>query len=354
MSVRVLLAGDHFVLNRLLEEALRHEVRDDLDVRTMTLPWPVEPFGPVAEVNEASGDEDELIEALQGVQICLTQMAPLTERILDAAPELELFCVTRGGPVNANVDAATRHRVAVSFAPGRNATATAEHTLGMILSAVRRIPQTHGELLQGMWRGDYYMYDKVGPELEGNSVGLIGYGAIGSRVARMLRGFGAEVLVFDPYLSEGTLEDATQVSLDELLARCTVVTLHARATPETTGMIGAEQIRAMPPGSVLVNCARGALLNYDALCDALDSGHLFGAAFDVFPEEPIPAGSRLLRTPNIVMTPHLAGASKETAAKAAAIVATDVARYLRGEPLVHCANPEALRVGAHPSGQGSR
>lgn len=344
MTVRVLVAGDHFVLNRLLEEALRSEVRDDLDVRTMILPWPVEPFGQVAEVSEASGDEDELIEALQGVRICVTQMAPLTERVLRAAPELELFCVTRGGPVNANVDAATRHGVAVSFAPGRNATATAEHTLGMILAAVRRIPQTHGELLEGTWRGDYYVYDNVGPELEGNSVGLVGYGAIGSRVARMLRGFGAEVLVFDPYVSEDALDGAKRVSLDELLSRSTVVSLHARATPETTGMIGAEQIRAMPPGSVLVNCARGALLDYDALCDALDSGHLFGAAFDVFPEEPIPADSRLLRTPNIVMTPHLAGASKETAAKAAGIVAADVARYLRGEPLAHCANPEALRA----------
>lgn len=104
----------------------------------------------------------------------------------------------------------------------------------------------------------------------------------------------------------------------------------------------------MPPGSVIVNCARGALLDYDAVCDALDSGHLFGAAFDVFPEEPIPAGSRLLTTPNIVMTPHLAGASKQTAANAARIVAADVAHHLRGEPLEHCANPQVLA----PAGQG--
>ena len=108
-------------------------------------------------------------------------------------------------------------------------------------------------------------------------------------------------------------------------------------------MIGAAQIAAMPAGSIIVNCARGALLDYDAVYDALDSGHLFGAAFDVFDEEPIPPGSRLLTTPNIVMTPHLAGASKETAAKAAQIVAGDVGRYLRGEPLAHCANPAVLR-----------
>lgn len=344
MTTRILAAGDHFVLNRLLIEAVEREVPDGVEFTEMTLPWPLTPFGPVAEVDEASGTEEQLIESLRGVEICVTQMAPLTERVLRACPDLKLFCISRGGPVNANLEAATRHGVAVTSAPGRNAAATAEHTLGMMLAAIRRIPQTNADLSAGTWRGDYYTYDNVGPELEGNTIGLVGYGAIGSRVARMLKGFGAEVLVHDPYVTADLLAgNAEQVGLDELLSRSLVVSLHARVTPETTGIIGAAQIAAMPAGSIIINCARGALLDYDALCDALDSGHLFGAAFDVFPEEPIPAGSRLLTTPNIVMTPHLAGASKQTAAKAATIVAGDVGRYLRGEPLAHCANPEALR-----------
>ncbi|TDD44796.1 hydroxyacid dehydrogenase [Nonomuraea terrae] len=332
--MRVLAAGDHFVQNRLFVEALRREVPGELDIRELTLPWPLVPFGKVGEVDEASDVEDELIEALDGVEVCVTQMAPLTRRVLEASPGLRLFCVSRGGPVNANLEAATRAGVAVTFAPGRNAVATAEHTLAMLLAATRRIPQTHGDLAGGVWRGDYYTYDNVGPELEGNTAGLIGYGAIGRRVARMLEGFGAEVLVYDPYV-----DVPNRVELPELLERSRFVSLHARATPETAGMIGAGQIAAMPRGSVLVNCARGALLDYDALCDALDSGHLFGAAVDVFPEEPIPPGSRLLTTPNLIMTPHLAGASKETAMKAASIVAADVARYVRGEPLSHLANP---------------
>ncbi|WP_219466196.1 2-hydroxyacid dehydrogenase [Nonomuraea rhizosphaerae] len=336
MTVRVLAAGDHFVQNRLFIDALRRAVPGEVEISELTLPWPVTPFGRVGEVDEASDVEDELIEALRGVEVCVTQMAPLTKKVLDACPDLRLFCVSRGGPVNANLEAATAAGVAVTFAPGRNAVATAEHTLAMLLAATRRVPRTHADLAAGVWRGDYYTYDNAGPELEGATAGLVGYGAIGRRVARMLEGFGAEVLVYDPYV-----EISGQVELDELLHRSSFLSLHARATPETAGMIGAGQIAAMPPGSVIVNCARGSLLDYDALCDALESGHLFGAAVDVFPEEPIPAGSRLLTAPNLVMTPHLAGASKETAAKAARIVAEDVARYVRQEPLKHCANPRS-------------
>jgi D-3-phosphoglycerate dehydrogenase len=331
MTTRVLAAGDHFVLNRLFIDAVRAKVPGDLSFTEITLDWPLVPFGRVAEVDEASGTEEQLIEALGDAEICLTQMAPLTRRVIEASPHLRLIGIGRGGPVNANLRAAAEHGVAVCCAPGRNANATAEHTLGLILAAARRIPQTHAELVAGRWRSDYYRYDAVGIELCGSTVGLIGGGAVGHRVAELLAGFGAHVLIHDPYLTESGV--AELVSLDELLSRAQILTLHARVTPETTGMVGAPQIAAMPAGSIIVNCARGALLDYDAVCDAIDAGHLFGAAFDVFPEEPIPAGSRLLSTPGIALTPHLAGASRQTAANAADLLAEDVAHYLRGEPL---------------------
>ena len=213
--------------------------------------------------------------------------------------------------------------------------------MSLILAVLRRIPEAHAALARGEWRGDYYEYDKSGLELENSTAGLVGYGAIGTRVARMLCGFGCHVLVYDPYAK--TLGDLAQnVELDELLSRSHIVSLHARATPETKGMIGAKQLAAMPAGSVLINCARGTLVDYNAVCDALNSGHLWGAGFDVFPEEPIPAHSRLLTTPHIVMTPHIAGASKQTAEKAARIAAGEVRRFLQGEPLEHCINPEAV------------
>jgi D-3-phosphoglycerate dehydrogenase / 2-oxoglutarate reductase len=342
MSTRILVAGDHFILPSIFADAIRAEVKTALEFREYRSPWPGVPFGEIGEVTEASGSEDEIIQALQGVSIYVANHAPLTKRILETAPDLRLAIIARGGPTNANVRAATERGVLVCNAPGRNATATAEHTMSLILAVLRRIPEAHAALTQGDWRGDYYEYDKCGLELEDSTAGLIGYGAIGSRVTRILRGFGCHVLVYDPYVKPEILGRlAESVELDELLDRSRIVSLHARATPETKGMIGSKQIAAMPAGSVLINCARGTLVDYDAVCDALETGHLWGAGFDVFPEEPISPESRLLRTPHVVMTPHIAGASKQTAEKAARIAAGEVRHFLHGEPLEHCVNPEA-------------
>ncbi|WP_275461771.1 2-hydroxyacid dehydrogenase [Streptomyces noursei] len=340
MTTTVLAAGNHFIRPGLFSAAVRAAAGDTpLDIREIQFGWPHTPFGPVAEVTEASGTEDDMIQALQGIEICVTEHGPLTERILANCPDLKLFCTSRGGPVNANLAAATRHGVAVCNAPGRNATATAEHTLTLLLAAARGVGDTHTDLRRGIWRGDYYDYDTCGIEIDGTTIGLIGFGAIGSRVAKVLHAMGAHVLVHDPYVRPEALAGlAEQVPLDALLTRSRIVSLHARVTPETTGMIGPAQLAAMPHGSVLINCARGALLDYDAVCDALESGQLAGAGFDVFPEEPVPAHSRLLTAPGVVLTPHIAGGSQQVAHKAAAIVAGDVGRYLRGEPLHHQAN----------------
>ncbi len=293
VSAPVLLAGDRFVLNRLLAADLAAQGTGDpaapgaADARRLELPWPDVPFGPVAEVDEASGTEEQLIEALQGVRVCLTQMAPLTARILDACPDLELFAVSRGGPVNANLAAATGHGVAVTFAPGRNATATAEYAVGLMLAAMRRIPQSHAGVVAGRWDSSLYAYDATGLEIEGATVGLVGAGAIGSRVARILLAFGADVLVADPY-----------------------------ADPA-----------ALPAGVRLVD-------------------------LDVFDVEPLPADHPLRSAPNVVLTPHLAGASRAVAERASRMVAAEAGRWFRGEPPLHCANPAVLET-ASWAGTGS-
>jgi D-3-phosphoglycerate dehydrogenase len=329
-TVKTLLAGDHFVRNDLLASALSTIRGVTFDVREITLPWPLTPYGRVAEVDEASDAEDQLIDALAGVELAITQMGPFTERVLDSAPELRLLVVCRGGPVNVNVPAAAKRGIMVASTPGRNAVAAAEHAVALTMSALRNLPRLQRTLEQGEWRSDLYAYDECGRELDGSTVGLIGYGAIGQRVARVMLAFGAQVLVADPYIDEAP-EGIELVELDDLLRRSDVVSLHARLTDQTRGLIGADQIALMPRGAVLVNTARGGLLDYDATVDALESGQLGAAAFDVFPAEPVPAGSRLLTAPNVVMTPHLAGATRQTAHRAGSIAAEAVAAYLTGK-----------------------
>lgn len=340
-ATRVLLAGDHFVHNGLIRQALREAVgAGRLALSELVLPWPLEPFGPVAEVAEASGTEQQLVDALPGVEICLTEKAPVTSRVLAAAPELRLLCVGRGGAVNVNLAAATAHGVTVCTAPGRNATVTAEHTIALILAAVRQLPRRDAEMRAGQWRGDLYRYEATGPELAGSTVGLVGCGAVGARVARALSAMAATVLVYDPYADPATLDGIAEPvdTLPELLTRSLVVSLHARATPETEQMIGAAQLRLMRPDAILVNAARGSLLDYDAAAEALAQGRLAAAAFDVFPTEPLPAGSPLRRLDNVILTPHLGGASRQTALTAARMMAAEVARYLAGDPPAHPAN----------------
>lgn len=327
-TVKTLLAGDHFVRNDLLATALSTLPGVRFEFTEVTLPWPLTPYGRVAEVDEASDAEDQLIEVLAGAEIAITQMGPFSERVLDAAPDLRFLVCCRGGPVNVNVAAATRRGVTVAATPGRNATAAAEHAVALMMSALRKLPQLQRTLEHGEWRSDLYAYDECGSELDGATVGLVGYGAIGSRVARVMLAFGADVLVVDPAITSA--DGVEVVGLDELLERSDVVSLHARLTDETRGMIGAGQLARMRRGAVLVNTARGGLLDYDATVDALESGQLGAAAFDVFPVEPLPAGHRLLTAPNVVMTPHLAGATRQTAQRAGTLAAEAVAAYLAG------------------------
>ncbi|MDQ0378790.1 2-hydroxyacid dehydrogenase [Amycolatopsis thermophila] len=343
--MRVLCAGDEFVGNDLLADAVRAELGAEPEFTELSLPWPVEPFGPVGGVHEASGTEEQVIEALAGAEVAVTQMAPFTKKVFAAAPELKLVSVCRGGPVNVDLAAATEAGVAVTYAPGRNATAAAEFAIGMILAAMRRISTSSAELLGGTWRGDYYAYPNAGLELEGTTVGLVGYGAIGSRVAKVLVAFGSKVLVADPYAKPDQIaaDGAELVELEDLLRRSAVVSLHARLTDETRHLINAERLALLPHGAVLVNSARGGLLDYAPLPDLLKSGRLGALALDVYDVEPPPADWALRDAPNVIATPHLAGASRQTAERAARIVAAEVGRYARGEKPANIANPDVLR-----------
>ncbi|GAA4865206.1 2-hydroxyacid dehydrogenase [Saccharopolyspora rosea] len=341
----VLAAGDHFVAPEVFVDALRRSAGEhDLRFNTLQLPWPVEPFGPVGNVQEASGTEAQLLDALGDAEIVATQMAPFTDEVLAKAPGLKFVGVCRGGPVNVDLKAATEQGVIVSYAPGRNAAAAAEFAVGLILAALRRIPGSDAELKSGHWRGDYYAYENAGIELDGSTVGLVGYGAIGKIVARVLKAFGAHVLVADPFVKaeDAAQDDVELVELDALLRRSSVVSLHARLTPETQHLLNAENLALLPEGAVLVNSARGGLLDYAPLPDLLKSGRLGALAVDVYDIEPPPRDWPLFDAPNVITTPHLAGATRQTAHRAAEIVAGEVARFLNGQRPRFVANPDVL------------
>ena len=210
----------------------------------MELNWPTEPFGPVAEVHEAAGTEELLLGAVPGIEIAVTEMAPFTARVIGAADALRLIVVCRGGPINVNLGAATARGIPVCYTPARNAAATAEYTVGLLLAAMRRLAEGHGDLISGVWRGDFYAYREAGTELEGKTAGLVGFGAVGRRVATVLRAFGAHVLVADPYVDPAEVESvgATAVAIADLLPRAEVLSLHARLTPETRLLIGRDEI----------------------------------------------------------------------------------------------------------------
>lgn len=339
----ILSAGDHFVRPSQFSAALTGAVGDraQLDITELLLPWPLEPFGAVENVFEASGTVDELIDALQGVEIAVTQMAPFAARVFEQCPDLRMIGVCRGGPVNVDLDAATAAGVIVTNAPGRNAQAAAEFAVGLMLAAMRHLPAVHEEMRDGVWRGDHYTYENAGVELSGETVGLVGLGSISRIVARILQAFGASVIASDPFAEP--LEGVELVELDELLRRSGIVSLHARLTPETQQMINADRLAQMRPGAILVNTARGGLLDHEPLPELLASGRLGGLALDVYDAEPPPPDWPLLSAPNVVLTPHLAGATRKTSDRAAAIVADEVERFLTGKACRFVVNPEVQK-----------
>ena len=342
----VLAAGDRFIKPGIFREEITDRLGSRAEVAELELPWPDEPFGSIAEVGEASGTEDELIAALRGHRGLVTQLAPVTERVLDAVPELEFVGVGRGGPVNINLDAAATRGVRVVNVPGRNSVATAEMTLALLLAALRRLPILHGSLLRREWRGEFYRHDEVGREIAGSTVGLLGAGAVGQHLARSVAAMGAEVVVYDPYLPDGAVPEARRCTdLEELFSISDVLSVHARLTPETEQVVNAKRIALMRPGAIVVNAARGGLVDYTALAEALAAGHLGGVAVDVFPTEPVDMSLRLLELAdggaNVVLAPHVAGASRETARRAAAGVAEELRRHLDAEAALHPVGPKA-------------
>lgn len=345
MSGRAIaVIGDRFMKPEMFVEALQGVAANGTAPRTLELAWPDVPMkhGYAGDgldgLKEYLGEPDEVVRFVGDAEILVTHLAPINGAILDRLPGLKLIAVSRGGPVNIDVEACRARGVAVVNAPGRNASAVAEFTIGAILAETRLIRAGHEALRQGNWRGDLYRADLTGSELSEMTVGLIGYGFIGTRVVKLLLPFGCRILVADPYkqlADEDRRAGVAMVDLDTLLAESDVVSLHARVTKETTGFLAEPQFARMKRGAYFINTARGPMVNYDDLYQALATRHLRGAMLETFWKEPPPPDAPLLRLDNVTLTPHIAGASTTTVRIAARMAAEEVRRYLAGEPPIN-------------------
>jgi D-3-phosphoglycerate dehydrogenase / 2-oxoglutarate reductase len=347
MRLTIAVIGDQFVRAELCAAALRNAVAplvETLSIDCLEVGWPDVALTANAEVQEFVGDEQEIANFVRAAHAIVTHVAPITQAVIKAAPGLRILGCTRGGPVNINVAAATARRIPVVNAPGRNAQAVIEFTLGLILAECRGIGRAHAALAQGAWQGDLYRYDHTGRELRGQTIGLIGFGAIAQGLVPYLKPFGMRMLAYDPYTPPARFLalGVEQTDLATLLHEADIISLHARVTSETVGLIDAVALAQMKRGAYLINTARGPLVDYDALYAALANGHLAGAGLDTFALEPPPPDWPLLRLPNVTLTPHIAGASQESAERGAMIVAQEIARFVAGEPLAYCVNPSVV------------
>ncbi len=267
----------------------------------------------------------KLLEAVKDVHALLVRSGTqVTEEVLEAASRLKVVGRAGSGVDNIDVPAATRRGVAVMNTPGGNSVAACEHTFALLLALLRNVPSASADLAAGNWNRKQYM----GRQLQGKTLGLIGFGRIGREVASRARAFGMEVLVADPFVNEALVRDweSKLVELPELLAASDVVSLHVPLTDETRNIINEQTMRSMKPGAILINCARGGLVDEKALVKVLDEGHLAGAALDVFAEEP--PGPEIATHDRILCTPHLGASTEEAQRSVAEQIAEQVHAYL--------------------------
>lgn len=277
-----------------------HENQEDLQRDNLL----IEQNGP-----EAVELPDELLNDLDKFDIIIVQFAPVSKKLMSQAKNLKLIGVLRGGTENIDKDYAKQNNIKVLNTPGRNARAVAEFTMGMILSEVRNIARSHYALKNNEWRKDFPNNSYI-PELNGKTVGLVGFGHIGQLVAGYLKAFGSNIIAYDPFF-KGNFEGVEIVDLDTLLRNSDIVTIHARYTKDTHHLIDERELSLMKKNAVLINTARSGLVNQDALVEALKEHRIFGAAIDVFDNEPIPEDDEILKLDNITITPHIAGSTKD-------------------------------------------
>lgn len=275
--------------------------------------------------------------------ICLL-VNRIDQPLLAACPGLGFVSSMSVGVDHVDVAALTRRGIPLGNTPGVLVDTTADLAVALMLAAARRIPEADGFVREGRWdpANPWHPDMFVGKDLSGATLGIVGLGAIGQAVARRASGFGMRVLGWNR--SPRSIEGVELVAFDELLDRSDYISVHVALCDETRDLLDRAAIQKMKPGAVLVNTARGGIVDELALADALSSGHLFAAGIDVFDREPVAPGNPLLSLPNVVLAPHIGSATRRTRERMASLAADNAIAAIRGEPMPHCVNPEVYEA----------
>jgi D-3-phosphoglycerate dehydrogenase len=300
----------------------------------------LEPVATLAQVGDYC-TEAERIDAARGADAMLVRTGAVTRALVEACPRLKIVSRHGVGYDAVDVPACTDHGVLVTITPNANATAVSEHAMALMLACARKIPQADRLLKAGKWAREPF----VGIELSGRTLGLVGLGRVGSKVAHLARAFGMTVLAADPYTTpeRAVAAGVTLVSLEEMLPKADFISVHAPLTPETHHIIGRSTLSMLKPTAILVNTARGPLVDPVALAEALQEGRLAAAGIDVFEQEPFAADDPLHALPNLIATPHVAGNTDESLVNLAVDAARNILAVLAGRMPDGLVNPEVLK-----------
>jgi D-3-phosphoglycerate dehydrogenase len=291
-------------------------------------------------VLEAYSSEEVMARACADAQGILARLGTVTGRVIDAARRLRIVARHGVGVDAVDLPAATARGIIVTTTGSLNAAAVSEYTFGLILALLRHVLRADAGMRAGKWERD----PLVGEELEGQTIGIVGVGAIGTRVARHALGFGMKVIAHDPHKPPPEGLPVEMVSLPDLLARADIVTCHPRLNQQTNRMIDATAFAQMKPTAYLVNTSRGEVVDGTALIEALRTNRIRGAALDTFEEEPLAADSPLRTFPNVVLSPHVAGQTHAAVARVALSAAQSILDELAGRRPRYVYNPEAYEA----------
>jgi len=287
--------------------------------------------------------EPAVLEELEDTKGIITRLAKVTATMIDAAPELQVIARHGVGYDNIDVEYATNRGIPVVFAPEAISLSVAEYTVGMILALNRKMMSADAAARSGEWVKRYH--ELVGTDLRGKTVGLIGLGRIGGEVARRLHAFQVNLTYYD-VVAYDDLEQAIgirRLALDELLKESDIITLHAPLTEQTRRMIGRREINLMKQTAILVNTSRGAVIDEEALVEAIKAQRIAGAALDVYENEPLETTNSLVQLRNVLLSPHMSGHTVEALRATAVQVAEEVRAVISGQRPRYIANPEALK-----------